>query len=82
VLYVPDAALYHQETASFGSHQHGREAAHQRDVELMQQRWGEILRDDPMHNPNLELDASNPSRPAFPPRVSYPWRREGLDDGD
>ena len=74
VLYTPDAALYHHETASFGSHQEGRIAAHQRDVELIQARWGEVLRDDPTHNPNLELNASYPSRLAFPPRVSYPWR--------
>ena len=75
VLYVPEAALVHRETASFGSHQRGREAAHEQDVERIQSRWGSVLRDDPMHNPNLELDARDPSRLAFPPRVDYPWRR-------
>ena len=41
----------------------------------MQERWGSALLDDPMQNPNLALDASYPSRPAFPPRVASPWRR-------
>jgi GT2 family glycosyltransferase len=77
VVYVPDAALYHQETASFGTHQHGRDLEHRRDVGRMRERWGSVLLDDPMHNPNLALDASDPSRLAFPPRVEYPWRRGG-----
>jgi len=75
VLFVPDGALYHQKTASFGTHQLGREVQHRHDVERMQERWGGVLLDDPMHNPNLALDASDPSRLAFPPRVVYPWRR-------
>jgi hypothetical protein len=29
-----------------------------------------------MLNPNLALDASDPSQLAFPPRIRYPWRSE------
>lgn len=77
ILYVPDAALVHHESASFGSYHHGREEAHQRDAARMLERWGATLEDDPMHNPNLALDATNPARLAFPPRVDYPWRTTG-----
>jgi GT2 family glycosyltransferase len=75
ILYVPDGILVHRGSASFVTHQHGREDEHRHDEQRMQERWGAVLLDDPMHNPNLALDASNPSRLAFPPRVVYPWRR-------
>lgn len=75
IVYVPDAVLVHHESASFETHQRGREVEHMLDAARMKQRWVDVLADDPMHNPNLELDASNPSRLASPPRVSYPWRR-------
>ena len=74
ILYVPDAVLVHQGSASFGTHQSGRDAEHDADMERMVDRWRETLRDDPTHNPNLALDASRPDELAFPPRVSYPWR--------
>ena len=76
VIYQPDAVLVHHGSASFGTYQRGRDEEHTRDAERMRARWGAALTDDPMHNPNLELDASYPDRLAFPPRVSYPWRRE------
>jgi GT2 family glycosyltransferase len=74
ILYVPDGVLLHQGSASFASHQLGREAGHVRDTARMASRWQDALRDDPTHNPNLALDASYPSRLASPPRVEYPWR--------
>lgn len=74
VLYVPDAAVIHHESATFGQHQQGRLEAHRDDLARLQARWGASLEDDPMHNPNLALDASHPDRLAFPPRSSYPWR--------
>ena len=75
VIYQPDAVLVHHGSASFGTHQRGRDEEHTRDAERMRTRWGAALTDDPMHNPNLELDASYPDRLAFPPRVVYPWRQ-------
>jgi GT2 family glycosyltransferase len=74
ILYVPDAVLVHHGSASFGTHQSGRDSEHEADLERMVGRWRETLRDDPTHNPNLSLDASHPDELAFPPRVSYPWR--------
>lgn len=75
ILFVPDGVLVHQESASFGTHQLGRETEHVRDTARIARRWQDALRDDPTHNPNLALDASYPSRLASPPRVVYPWRR-------
>ena len=74
VLYVPDGVLLHQGSASFETHQLGREGGHDSDTARMAGRWRDALRDDPTHNPNLALDASYPSRLASPPRVEYPWR--------
>jgi len=78
VVLVPDAVLYHRESASFGSLQHGRELEFDAEHSEMERRWGRELRADPFHNPNLALDGSYPSRLAFPPRVRYPWR-DGVD---
>ena len=75
IVYVPDALVVHQGSASFETHQLGREEEHRRDQARMQERWGRVLLEDPMHNPNLELDAANPARLASPPRIAYPWRR-------
>jgi GT2 family glycosyltransferase len=74
VVYVPDAAIVHHESATFGQHQQGREGEHHADLARLSERWGDVLHSDPMHNPNLELDASHPERLAFPPRSSYSWR--------
>jgi len=74
IVYVPDAHLVHRGSASFGTHQRGRETEHVADLERMVERWRDTLRDDPMHNPNLALDSSYPDRLVFPPRVAYPWR--------
>jgi GT2 family glycosyltransferase len=74
ILYAPDGMLLHQGSASFGTHQLGREGRHESDVARMARRWRDTLSDDPTHNPNLALDASYPSRLASPPRVDYPWR--------
>lgn len=81
VLVTPDAVLRHHEMASFGSHQLGRQEEHDLDLARMHERWGPLFLDDPMHNPNLVLDASDPSRVAFPPRVTYPWREVKVGQG-
>ena len=43
---------------------------------LMAKRWHEELGRDPYYSPNMSLDQLQLWEPAFPPRVSYPWRRE------
>jgi GT2 family glycosyltransferase len=74
IVFVPDAVLYHRESASFGSLTIGRENEFEAERSLMRTRWGPELDVDPLHNPNLAVDACHPSRLAFPPRVVYPWR--------
>jgi len=82
IVYVPDAVQVHHGSATFETHQRGRENEHMRDAARLEARWGAALLDDPMHNPNLELDASNPSRPASPPRTQYPWRQAPTSERD
>jgi GT2 family glycosyltransferase len=74
IVFTPDAMLTHVESASFGAHWLGRAGEHRQDVAEMRRRWRHILGADPAHNPNLALNWREPWRPAFPPRVPYPWR--------
>jgi len=67
-VWTPFAELYHHESASRGSED--TEEKRQRfanEVELMQRRWGERLRNDPAYNPNLSVNDLNFGL-AFPPR--------------
>jgi GT2 family glycosyltransferase/2-polyprenyl-3-methyl-5-hydroxy-6-metoxy-1,4-benzoquinol methylase len=50
IVCAPDAQLYHYESASRGYPKYERE------YDLMKERWGEALRQDPYYNPNLTLD--------------------------
>jgi GT2 family glycosyltransferase len=79
VVFVPGAVLYHDESSSFGSLSASREEEYEAERLHVYERWGQAMEDDPFHNPNLALDASYPSRLAFPPRVDYPWRTHSSD---
>lgn len=74
VVFVPGAVLYHDESSSYGSLSVGREDEFGAELRRVHERWARELEVDPFHNPNLAIDASYPSRLAFPPRVTYPWR--------
>jgi GT2 family glycosyltransferase len=75
VVWTPSAELYHKESASMGLHHAGeREQQWAAEWDLVHSRWGEQLMSDPHYSPNLALDALRFWEPAFPPRVSYPWR--------
>jgi GT2 family glycosyltransferase len=79
IVWTPNAELYHKESASIGRH----DAAKRRDQwtsesNLMCSRWGGDLISDPHYSPNLSLDPLELWEPAFPPRVSYPWRAPHL----
>ena len=45
----------------------------QDEAATMEERWGDLLRADPAHSPNLALDGDGFS-PAGKPRVVPPWR--------
>ena len=71
IVFTPYAQLFHHESASVGARKWRRE-----DVELMRQRWGTLIEDDPHYNPNLTRDTSDFRLPAGPPATgSSTWRR-------
>jgi GT2 family glycosyltransferase len=77
IVWTPAATLYHKESASIGRHNADERAQEWiAESHLMQSRWGKKLLSDPHYSPNLSLDALQLWEPAFPPRVTYPWRAE------
>jgi len=68
-IWTPYAELYHHESATRGYEDTPEKQLRFRaEVLYMQQRWGEILKNDPAYNPNLTLDRDDFSY-AWPPRV-------------
>jgi GT2 family glycosyltransferase len=54
-VYVPHAVLLHHESQSRGSDMSAKHRQrHQRELNVLQQRWGTQNYQDPLHNPNLE----------------------------
>jgi len=75
IVWTPGAQLYHKESASIGRHDTADgEGQWTFEWSLIRSRWGGQLMSDPQYSPNLSLDARQLWEPAFPPRVSYPWR--------
>jgi hypothetical protein len=75
IVWTPNAELYHKEATTIGEHYVGVTAKQwESEVDLMRSRWGTVLAADPHYSPNLSLDALQLWEPAFPPRISYPWR--------
>jgi O-antigen biosynthesis protein len=69
-IYTPYAELYHHESASRGfDDTPEKQARSAKEVAYMQQRWGDLLLNDPAYSPNLTLDAEDFSL-AWPPRVA------------
>jgi len=68
-IWTPYAELYHHESATRGyedtPEKQARLAAETR---YMQQRWGDLLRNDPAYSPNLTLEHEDFSL-AWPPRL-------------
>ncbi len=76
VIWTPFAQLVHLESASRGEDVSTEKRARlDRDSALMKARWGDVLLADPYFSPNLSLDSVE-CRPAFPPRVTWPWWAE------
>jgi GT2 family glycosyltransferase len=75
IVWTPSAQLYHKESSSLGRHDTAAgQSQWESEWDLIHSRWGTRLRCDPQYNPNLSLDVLRLWDPAFPPRVSYPWR--------
>ncbi|HVJ27667.1 MAG TPA: glycosyltransferase, partial [Vicinamibacterales bacterium] len=70
IVFTPYAQLFHHESASVGPRDKRRE-----DVELMRQRWGAMIDDDPYYNPNLTRDGADYRLAASPAGTnSGTWR--------
>src|SRR3954453_213591 len=52
IVYVPDARLYHHESAS-------KEGVHESELEAFRDLWGNKLPRDPYYNPNLTTQYSD-----------------------
>jgi GT2 family glycosyltransferase len=71
IIYAPQAELHHHELQTYGSHYAGERHAFQaEEVSRMRQRWSEVCKADPFHNPNLGLTLGFEWKLAFPPRVT------------
>lgn len=71
ILWTPYAQMYHHESASRGYDDMQQEKKQRLKIEaqLMRNRWGQLLHNDPAYSPNLALDLEDFSL-AWPPRVS------------
>lgn len=74
VVYCPEALLYHYESASRGLENTPEKFSRfEREIDNMQKRWGDTLKNDPFYNPNLSLLREDFSF-AFPPRRAKSWQ--------
>ena len=72
-LWLPQAELYHYESASRGKEDTlEKRTRFLAEVDLLQKRWGSLLVNDPAWNPNLALNGKHIGL-ASPPRVTQPW---------
>jgi GT2 family glycosyltransferase len=75
IVWTPSAQLYHKESSSLGRHDTAEDQSRwESEWDLINRRWGTKLICDRQYSPNLSLDVLRLWEPAFPPRVSYPWR--------
>lgn len=59
-LYTPFAVFYHHESASRGyENTPAKKARFKEEFLVMKQRWGSLLLNDPVYNPNLDLEREN-----------------------
>jgi len=73
IVWTPNVALYHHESATLGPQDSAERAGQFGDEEkLMLRKWGQLLMADECYNPNLSLAPGRGFELAFPPRVD--WR--------
>ncbi|MDD5320857.1 MAG: glycosyltransferase [Methylococcales bacterium] len=70
-VWTPFAELYHHESATRGQEDTPeKKLRHMNEILYMQQRWGELLLNDPAYSPNLTLDFDDFGL-AWPPRQLF-----------
>ena len=72
-IFTPYAELIHYESISRGSDVSGaKRIRFEQEAALMRERWGAVIANDPLYNPNLTFHSED-FAPAFPPRSAKPW---------
>lgn len=72
-LWLPQAELYHYESASHGKEDTPEKRQRfEKEIAYLQERWGDLLCNDPYWNPNLALNGERIGL-AAPPRIVKPW---------
>ncbi len=72
-LWLPQAELYHHESASRGAEDTPeKQSRFSAEVNLLQRRWSHLIANDPAWNPNLAYNGAR-IRLASPPRLHNPW---------
>lgn len=78
IVWTPYATLYHYESVSRGNDMDADKVERfKREIAYMNDRWADVIANDPNFNLNLAIDMHVPSL-AFPPRHEKPWA-EHLD---
>jgi len=73
-VYVPEAELYHHESATRRADYVGENIQrYKKECEYMHQKWVDLISKDPFFSPNLSLSGREINL-AAPPRVQKPWR--------
>jgi O-antigen biosynthesis protein len=73
-LWLPQAKLYHHESASRGPEDSPEKQARLgAEVALLRERWASEIDSDPAWNPNLEYNLASVTL-ASPPRIIRPWQ--------
>ena len=83
IIWTPSVEMYHHESLTLGSKDSpARQKQFLRDIEIIRERWGDMLGVDPCYNPNLSLLHGFMFSLAWPPRIHDIERllsqREGL----
>jgi len=74
IVYVPEAELYHHESATRRADYVGENIQrYKKECEYMHQKWVDLISKDPFFSPNLSLSGREINL-AAPPRVQKPWR--------
>lgn len=73
IVWTPCVEMYHHESLTLGHHASPqRRSQFQRDIKALQERWKDVLANDPCYNPNLSLAPESMFCLAWPPRVPNP----------
>ena len=79
ILWCADASLYHHESLSRGAEDDPAKVERfNAEVDLVLERWADVLHEDPAYSPNLTLSRDSFSL-AREPRVVLPWSTDSVD---